>query len=198
MDEQAKISQRQTKLMESEQRPWVSLDMQPEGPLTRDINGWNFIVKYALNNVGRSPAVDVSFVAKMIPWGDPQPKPPDPPGFATGIPTKSVDALVETVCGDFLQGKTVGWGEIMFPNVPQNKRWKANTDRPIGPGFIPGFIIVGCATYRFVDDPVVHRTVRIFDLERRAYGQMIDLGPETTPMDDLYLYIHGENGSRAS
>ncbi|QBR71584.1 hypothetical protein CU048_10170 [Beijerinckiaceae bacterium] len=196
MDEQTKISARQLTMVEAEQRPWISLDMQPEGPLTRDSNGWNFIVKYTINNVGKSPAFNVNFLATMIPIGDPQPTPPEPWGFSHAMPTKAVETAVETTCRDFEQGRVVGLGEIMFPSVPQNRRWKPHSN-PIGPGFIPGFVIIACATYKFVGDPITHRTVRIFDLERRAYGQMIDLGAETTATDDLSFFPHTENGSRA-
>jgi hypothetical protein len=206
MSAQTEISQRQIKLMEADQRPWISLDMQPEGPLTRDSDGgWNFIVRYTITNVGKSPAFRVNLLATMIPMGDLQPNPPPPNGFAFDLPTKAVDAEVETTCG-FFDGETsfipnsrptmAGVREIIFPNVPQNRRWRPHS-KPVGPGFIPGFIIMGCATYKFAGDHIPHRTVRIFDLERRAYGQMIDVRTETTTTNDLALIPYPENGSRA-
>src|SRR4029077_595291 len=195
MDEQARIAVRQVKLMEADQRPWISLNMEAEGPLTRGANGRSFIVKYTLNNVGKSPAFSVDFVAVMIPLADLQPYLPPQQGFSFPEPTKAIDAAVENACGE--QAMMRGFGDIMFPAVPQTKRWRVHGG-PIGPGFIPGFAIIGCATYKFVDDPTPHRTVRIFDLENRAYGQMIDLGQEIIPIDGLAFFPHPENGSRAN
>lgn len=192
---QLTVMRGQLEATEADQRPWISLDMQAEGPLIRDSSGWNFNVKYTLNNVGKSPAFGVDFIAIMVPLGVAQPNPPPPQGFSYGMPTKVVDAAVETACEEQL--RLPGYGEIMFPGVPQNKRWKPHSD-PVGAGFIPGFAIIGCATYKFVDDTVIHRTVRIFDLEKLAYGQMVDLATEKTATDDLAFFPHPENGSRAN
>lgn len=168
---QYSVYTRQANIMAADQRPWISLDMQPEGPLARDVNGWNFNVTYTLNNVGRSPAFNVSFVAGIMPLGTRQPDPPPTNGFSYGIPTREIDAEVERVCD--ASTAFPDSGEIMFSNVPQTKRWKPHGSLKDDAGYIPGFVIVGCATYKFVDDQRPHRTIRIFELTQSAYGKMI-------------------------
>ena len=69
----AEAALKQIDLMKTDQRPWISLDMLPEGPLVRDVNGWNFIVRYTLNNAGKSPAFNVDFIAVMVPLAEVQP-----------------------------------------------------------------------------------------------------------------------------
>lgn len=192
---QADAAQVQVKIMQDEQRPWISLELQPEGPLTRDSNGWNFIVKYALNNVGKSPAFDVDFYAVMIPLGDVQRNPPPREGFSFALPTEAIHAAAEAICR--VQERWPAHGEVMFPGIQQILRYKPHSE-PVGPGFIPGFVIIGCATYKFAGDSKVHETVRIFELTKRTYGEMVDLNAESIAADDLAFFPHRGNGSRAN
>jgi hypothetical protein len=74
--QQLRVMRGQLDEMQTEQRPWISLEMQAEGPLVYDANGWNFVVKYSLNNVGKSPAISVDFLANMMPLAEVQPTPP--------------------------------------------------------------------------------------------------------------------------
>lgn len=189
------VANGQLAVMRADQRPWISLDIEPEGPLIRDGNDWSFIVKYTINNVGKSPAFDVDFLAVMISLAAPQSIAPPPQGFSYGPPTKAVDTAVETACEE--QQMFGNPGSIFFPSAPQTNRWKAHGGNP-RVGFIPGFSIVGCVTYRFTNEPIRHRTVRIFDLEMRAYGQMIDLSATTIPIESLTFFPHYPTGSRAN
>lgn len=192
---QANAAQVQVKIMQDEQRPWISLDMQPEGPLTRDSNGWNFIVKYALNNVGKSPAFDVDFHTAMIPSGSVQ-QDSLPREVRSHTPSGAVDDAVKKTCS-MMKQNFPGYGEVMFPGIQQILRYKPRSE-PVGPGFIPGFVIIGCATYKFADDSKVHETVRIFELTKRTYGEMVDLNAESIAADDLAFFPHRGNGSRAN
>jgi hypothetical protein len=192
------LTSRQLALMEADQRPWIALEMQLDDPLTNDASGSHLIVKYTLNNVGKSPAVAVDFMATMIPWGDRQPNPPPPPGYSVTIPTEAINTAVETICSAQDAWRSNGSGDIMFPNIPlQNRSWRISSG-PNGPGFLPGFFIIGCATYKFVNDPTIHRTIRVYELGTRAYGQMIDLSEETILTTDLAFIARRQNGSRAN
>jgi len=186
------VANGQLGVMQADQRPWVSLDMQIDSPLIRDASGLNFLVKYTMNNVGKSPAFDVDFLAKMIPIGEAQPNAP-PPSFSFRFPEETVDVAVEEACKDLGALRN---GQIMFPSVPQTRQWQLRSD--LKSGFIPGFAVIGCATYKFYNDPVLHRTARIFELGIRNYGKMIDLGASTISVDDLAFFSHGHNGSRAN
>jgi hypothetical protein len=188
---------RQLALMESDQRPRISLEMFLIEPFINDADGSHIDIGYKINNVGKSPAVSVNFLATMLPLGNIQPAAPTiPPGFAVRIPSDEINSAAETICEeqDGLRDafKT---GEIMFPNIPQTRKWRVRGLR--GPGFIPGFVVIGCVTYRFEGDLAIHRTIRIFDLSMQPYGQMINLGAESIHPGDLAFFPHSENGSRA-
>jgi hypothetical protein len=179
------------------QRPWIALDMEAEGPLAQGLNGWEFIVKYSLTNVGKSPAFSVDFLATMIPLGDVQSDPPDKKGYSYVPPTKAVIAATEATCKEQDRMRDDGWGETMFPTaVPQNGRWRVHVNSGTT-GFIPGFVIIGCSTYRFAGDDIIHKTWRAFELGEKAYGKMIDLSQPTIPMENLAFFRYPEHGSYA-
>ncbi len=53
-----------------------------------------------------------------------------------------------------------GWGQVMFPDDPQDYRFNAG-DNGMGvsysKGFIRNFIVIGCTTYKFIDDSGPHK-----------------------------------------
>lgn len=172
---QFKASREQLLSMKFDQRPWISLDMQPEGPLVRDENnGMAYTFGYSLNNVGRSPAFNVIFTATMTPLADPMGTPPPASGFSYPEPVAAIRRATANTCQTNDDARAQGIGEVMFPGAVRNLRWKAHSPRP-AKGFVPGFAVVACVSYQFSGDRVVHKTVRVFDLEPREYGRMIHL-----------------------
>src|SRR5471032_346758 len=113
---QLSVMQGQLDVMRADQRPWVSLSMQADGPLVQDANGWTFLIKYSVTSVGKSPAANVDFVATMIPWGPPLPERP-PAGAPSSflMPDADVHAAIETAC-NFMQGLGAprDFGQLMF------------------------------------------------------------------------------------
>lgn len=172
---QFKASREQLQSMKFDQRPWVSLDMQSEGPLVRDENnGMAYTFAYSVNNVGHSPAFNVMFTATMIRLADPVERPAPASGYSYLEPTAALRGAVTQTCHENDVARAQGMGEVLFPNVVRNLRWKAHSPGPAR-GYVPGFAVVACVSYQFSGDPTVHKTVRVFDLLPQAYGKMIDL-----------------------
>ncbi|WP_429344737.1 hypothetical protein [Paraburkholderia sp. GAS42] len=188
---QLSVMQGQLNVMRADQRPWISLSMQADGPLVHDATGWSFLVKYSVANVGKSPAANVDFVATMIPWGPPQ---PNSDGSPTTFPdaTADIHAATENICNAMEGfGGAAGYGQILFPGEQQGQQFRVHPNGTIaGTGFVRDFIVIGCATYKFLGDPVTHRTVRIIDVSKSAYGQLIHLGGETIPLEGLAPIPH--------
>ena len=190
---QYRVYTRQANIMEIEQRPWISVDMNAvSAPTFDEANNRIFTVGYTLKNVGKSPAFNVDFIADAIQLADIRSSPPPSSGYAYASPEKAINAAVESTCG-----ASGTFSEIMFPDVPENKRWRVHLS-PVKSGFIPGFAIIGCVTYKFFNNTEQHSSSRVFDLESKAYGQMIDLSRTDIPLDELVFFPHPENGSRAN
>lgn len=172
---QFRASRDQLQSMKFDQRPWVSLEMEPEGPFVHDeSNGLAYTFRYSLNNVGRSPAFNVMFTATMMPLADPKETPPVSGGFSYPEPLEALRRAIAQTCQENDVARAQGMGEVMFPNAAQNLRGKAHSPG-LAKGFVPGFVVVACVAYQFSGDPTVHKTVRVFNLEPREYGKMIHL-----------------------
>jgi len=193
---QFQASREQLQSMKFDQRPWISLAMQPEGPLDRDDKGWAYTFGYNLDNLGRSPAFNVIFTAKMIPLAEPIDTLPASGGFSFPEPTAAIRRAVEETCDANKDARSQGMGDILFPNAVKNLRWKALSQIPTT-GFIPGLAVVACVTYQFSGDNALHKTVRVFDLERRGYGQMIHVEADGIVPQDLVFVPHMVEGFSA-
>jgi len=187
---QFKASRDQLQSMKFDQRPWISLEMQPEGPLARDENnGLAYTFGYSLSNVGRSPAFNVMFTATMMPLADPIEGPPTSGGFSYPEPVAALQRAIAQVCNANTDARAQGMGEVMFPGAAQNLRWKAHSTGA-DKGFVPGFAVVACVEYQFSGDPAVHKTVRVFDLVPRGYGKMIRLSASSGDPTELVFIRH--------
>ena len=194
---QFKASRDQLQSMKFDQRPWISLEMQPEGPLVRDENnGLAYTFGDSLNNVGRSPAFNVMFTATMMPLADPKERPPASGGFSYPEPVAALRRAIAQTCHENDVARAQRMGEVMFPNAVQNLRWKAHSPGP-AKGFVPGFAVVACVEYQFSGDPAVHETVRVFDLAPREYGKMIHLDASSGDPPELVFFPHPVEGFSA-
>ena len=191
---QFRASKDQLQSMRFDQRPWISLEMSPEGPLVRDeSDGFAYTFGYSLSNVGRSPASKVMFTATLLPLADPQESPPVKGGFSYPDPSTALRrARVET-CKANEEARVAGMGSVIFPNSTQNLRWKAHSPK-LKRGFVPGFAVVACVEYQISGDTEIHRTVRVFELTAREYGKMIDLGTSDSGPTKLVFFPHPVEG----
>lgn len=183
--------------MEADRRPWISLDMQADGPLIHDALGWRLIINYTLKNIGKSPADDVDFLAFMIPWDKPRPN-NDGSAKELDTPTSSIKSFTSDACKESDTFKAIDLGQIMFPDESWKKQWMVNDAHTIiGTGFSAHFIIIGCVTYKFLNDSVEHRTVKLFGVGKKDY-KLIDITGESIPIDNLQFFPFPDHGSYAN
>jgi hypothetical protein len=143
--EQAQITSRQLSVMEADQRPWVSIQPNGHSGLTWDERGMRIAVEFSVKNVGKSPATNFHFEAKLV------------------LPRKAEPIDTEKMMTDYADelrkrrasGRLAG--DILYPDQPKQlgmsmlltrdeiQRLVGNDD---GAAFIPR--IIACADYTFV------------------------------------------------
>ncbi|WP_434715532.1 hypothetical protein [Paraburkholderia sp. A3RO-2L] len=189
---QLQASRDQLAAMKLDQRAWVAVDLSPVGPLDYGEQGWSYTFGYKLSNVGKSPASNVSFLAKMIPLAPPFEHDPGPNGFAFHEPVAKVHSTIEDVCRTSESLARQDGGEVTFPGAEKAGRWRV-ADRSPGDAYLAGFVIVACVTYKSAGDPSLHRSIRVFELEAHNYGKTIhrDLGIVSQALDFSPYQIDG-------
>ena len=142
MDTQAAISQRQTKLAEAGQRPWIDVvGIDPQQPPFDGIN--TFQLTHNLKNVGHSPAYIVvkSKAAPGEPW----------------------QHIQEEPCNESISQKEWDWGWLILPNgqFPYNDRAILSQQDISNIKTSSGqykLAISGCVYYRIPGENIVHKT----------------------------------------
>lgn len=199
-----------------DQRPWVSLDVQPSGSLAYDDKRWDaglrwhIPLEYKLKNIGKTPAINVSFFGKMIPfvlahWPTSSIK----NGVPQGLPISGTDLTkeFEEVCGfhEGLSDAKMGWGRIMFPNEEGGgSQFGMNANPAIfdavkesPEGYAGQFLVVVCVTYGSSLSEDKYRTAKAFQLHKLTGTRSIDLNGETIPVTELGFDLSPVNGSHA-
>jgi hypothetical protein len=199
MDKQAIIAERQVRLTESDQRPWVYSD--PIGgtiiskPLAFDsVNGGLIQISYALKNTGKSPALHTVWRSKLFAismtkfvdeeFSEQQSALCDP------LRTKSQGLLDVTIfAGDKLPFQ--GWEN----GLPKKDIEEALKARESGPFAHSGFISLGLIACIDYQSPVVssehHQTRYGFQLgiPMGDGSYMGDIKPEGTPDGIRLIYF---------
>jgi hypothetical protein len=129
----------------------------------------------------------------MIPWGPPLPeRPPAGAPLMFPMPDADVHAAIENAC-NLMQGLGAprDFGQIMFPGEQYGRQFRVHPNGNIPQrGFVGDFLVIGCATYKFLGDPVVHRTVKVLDVSKNGYGTLIDLSGENIPLEGLWSTLY--------
>jgi hypothetical protein len=201
----AQTAERQLVLSE---RPWVKIESVPgpTKPLTYDDGGANLTLKFALRNVGHSPAGSVRIEVAAYPLG---------------APTRSQDYVAEQkkLCDPIRADKPnphePGYrlfpGDLMMEEIGFSihkneidqtiEKISAAIQKRLSPSetsFIP--VIVGCVDYRFDFAPDEHhQTPFIFRLlnKRDAPGAYALLAYRSYPVNELELEPWLQAGSGA-
>lgn len=186
--------QGQLQIMRMDQRPWVSLGVDIAGPLAHDsVDGeygirWHIPLKYRVENVGKTPALHVSFFAHILPTVSETKK----MGFG-----RELDEL----CRFTENVKAIGfeWGEMLFPQEKWQERFfivqgeehlftEAKKVVKQYPNLDFGqFLIATCVTYDDTfSDTEPYRTAKDFLLGKKNRDK-ISFEGETVALQDLAL-----------
>ncbi|MPW17855.1 hypothetical protein GCT13_13130 [Paraburkholderia sp. CNPSo 3157] len=174
---QYRASRDQLAAMKSDQRAWISLDLEESGPLDHGSQGWTYVFNYKLTNVGRSPASGLTLTAEMIPLAPPFTKDPGTQGFSYPEPIARIHDATEEMCEASLRDARTGFADGLFPNGEKRGKWRVRDNSP-GDAYLAGFAVVACVTYKNAGDPEVHRTARVFTLENHDVAKPIHIGDD--------------------
>ena len=203
----------QTAKPDNPDRPWIAVDVSLVGPLAYDDKGWDagkrwhIPIQYELKNTSSNPALGVDMTAAILPfmfsiW------PPDSlkDGVRQGQPIPGTDTAAElrSMCGRFadfrssfpLDGRTLFRDKTMRGTFTLNgdpARFDAAKNTT---AFSGNFLILVCATYRFVTEEKMHQTAEAFALFRP--NGKINIEGETIPLNELGFVAQPMGGSFAN
>ena len=180
----------QVALMQSEQRPWLSVSLLDDRPLTGNSEFMLYIPHVLVENVGRSPAYNVNFnVVAYLPY--------------KGVGIRNFGDLV---CDSLskLADTRPQLGQILFPGekLPEmfakssvaflGEDLKKMTHVENGQGVFE-ISFIGCVDYTFGTPPTHHQTGFIYDLYRHTPPTPLTVTNtfivgDPVPASDLALY----------
>ena len=145
------------------QRPWIPPNVQVAGPLTWGPNGATITLRFVLQNIGLTPAMNVFVYFELYPMGADFPRPVEK--------QKSISDRMRQSAGTQPIGYTIFPGKTLQVNSSKSisrddiKRiavWIKKTHGDATISFIP--VIVGAISYRFASGGEEHQTGFIFHL----------------------------------
>jgi hypothetical protein len=180
---QAEIMRGQLRVMENDQRPWVSVGYPTPVSDFQYINtGATLTVKFSMHNYGHSPALNVEIGGRM-------PLTKNHMGIV-----KQQDAI----CNELLARPVgnEGNGFTIFPNEPLPIEFRFSVERSEidkvlkenalpDPVILP--IIIGCIRYVFAADSSQHVTSFIYDVAHRPPWGIIRTDQGNIPMEQILL-----------
>jgi hypothetical protein len=152
--EQSKAAQAQLviaqKQFETADRPWLSVDAASERPLLFRSLGAGITVKFTVKNVGRSVANNAVVIADAFIGKSGE----DVYGKAIKRQKQICEENTTTITSHAVfPGDTFTEGQLIIAEIPAMERED-----------VPFFLIIGCVTYRFGDQPTRHHTYFIYDI----------------------------------
>lgn len=188
---QLNAMQGQLDAMEVDQRPWVSVTTELNGPLairrkpTGELDGIIFSVKLLVKNVGRSPAMNLHLVADSS-LGDNDP-----------LIFQNISCENAKKNNNPILTSTVFPGETLPPFINSFSYDANSVDRAktqLKGAIRP--VIYGCVTYTFPNRPEPHQTG--FAIRLSAKDSVLDLANGSIPESDLMLFYYVLGGRFAN
>lgn len=156
-------------------RPWLSVEVAPAGPLVFDGDNVHLRVAYQVRNTGRSVAVGVTINAAVV-------VPQDMNAYFKE-PIERQKRLCENVTSG-VNSTTIFMDKPLVSVVGYGLRRQDMESRRIGDSDMAILMIVGCVDYQFVDRSSHHQTGFIYEVN--------ELDPEKGPAHPLAITI-GKN-----
>jgi hypothetical protein len=190
----------------ADQRPWLALTVHIAGPLAYDDKGsqtgmcWHIPLNYQVRHRGKSPAINVDFFAKILPftqgyWPDDQIKDGIPQGPL--IPGTDLEKEFDEVCSfheafvdNMASGRVMIFGDMFGEAFGLNGNPALFDAAKNSQGYMGQFIVVACITYGSPLGPAHYRTAHAFALFKRTGDQRINLNGETIPLAELAFVPH--------
>lgn len=182
--EQLGVMQKQ---FEAADRPWLSVEAAPKGPLLFRQGGVGVTAKFTVKNVGRSVANGAVVIADVFIGKSGE----DVYGKAIERQRQICDETTTTITRHTVfPGDTFTDGQLLI--AEKTALENGPTD---GSNELPFFLIIGCVNYRFGDQPTRHRTNFIYDVGRTD-RRPIQIGQDV-PVGNLTLYKSSSGGDDA-
>jgi hypothetical protein len=175
-------------------RPWLSVDVVPNGPLTFEGDNVNLVVRFIVRNTGRSAANEATINSKVI-----APK----LGANRNMYEEAINRQKEICVKEIptIMPRTVFPGDIYAADWTFDMGRNEIEPNAIEGTKIFGLFIVGCVNYRFGDEPTGYQTgfvreVHVFDPKTPGarYGLFLD---EEVPADRLVFDVSTFGGDYA-
>lgn len=194
---QVELQEKQKRIEELKQRPWVDVGFEIMTPLSYDNQGWDagvrwhITIKYRLENIGKTPATNASFFATMIPLA---------------IPRMDIDKKFDEIYSfqEKMIRNNMDFGQVLFPGKSRSVRFSLNANPQVfdeikkNPNNYTGhFLIAVCATYGSTYNDELFHTAKAFEIFKRSGNQFISLAGESISIDDLAVVSYPIQGSRA-
>jgi hypothetical protein len=187
------------------ERPWISVQISVEGPLTFNQDGARVLLRVVPTNAGHSPAVRVSHEIKVIPSFL---HTPDPRKIRDEVCSQEAHSSQSPISHSTLETWFPGDQppEVSNELVPWSEIKRAGIDTPLSlfPTMHPNgdfeIKIVYCVAYRPAFSDVQYHTGYILDLERKTSTPPFEntlFNPKygTVPLSDLLLRYDYVTGS---
>lgn len=186
---QQRVLQGQLDETKLEQRPWVSVDLQPDGPFSYNADGGADIkLKITLQNTGRFPAISVEPLLRMYPSIFIPPF-----NFLEGQDQECRERVLPPVNKE----KPVGF--VLFPGAPfvmpytvhlnkddfERSKFILPSGKHVVNSIVP--IIGGCFDYAFPEGGAHHQTGFVYFLKRRTSGEVFHPSEGDLAVENLRL-----------
>jgi hypothetical protein len=169
---QLKVMQRQVTIQELDERPWLALQIIPNGDLQFTRDGIPYLpVHVTIKNVGRTPAIDIGYSISLAPaTGE---------IFDIGAFKEKERCISESKMAENVQADAPGIRQILLPTdtieedrsapIQRQDYPTANYNRPKSPPnpgtfYVFSASLVGCVHYKFVGGDTLHGTGKEYEL----------------------------------
>lgn len=186
----------------AEHRPWITMECKVGATLAFSDNEWSLPIFYAIKNLGRSPAINVSFAARLLPWEtwvvvnrtDQDPFGQRLPGTDVMTELNAVSEFSERIIRDSTTGN---WGHVLFPTEFEERPWKPLADQKAfeaaasSPAYSGSFLLVASVVYGSTLGDALFRTAKAYGIWK-ANGARLEPRGEEQPIPVPLLVVNLE------
>jgi hypothetical protein len=193
----------------TDQRPWLSLDVEIGGALEYGLDGgeprWRFTVRYRIKQLGKTPATNVAVFGDLLPFRMrfyDGPVVRGEPFSGKEIPGTDVAAELDKTCQfhESMAEHNFASGHLMFPGEIIEALYGFSVEEPrdragaADRGYSGQFLVAFAVTYGSTLSRDRYRTAKAYHLFKTGDSGRIDLRGERIEADNLGMQLHPSNG----